>query len=149
MNITGWFSSILKPASDLGKSYIEGRNRIQQAKIDAITAKWMAKAASYEADANQTHSWEIEALKMSQHSWKDEFWTAVLGILLLAPMLLAVIGVFTQDKTYTEAIDAIWRAYEGMPLVLQSLYPAVILASMGIRWKGKREAAEAIKKLSG
>jgi len=147
MNIAGWIASLVKPASDIGKAYVEGKQKIQQAKIYAELAKWVAKAQSYENDAERTHNWEIEALKMSQYSWKDELWTIVLALLLVAPMGLAVAGVFTGSVVYTDAIIAMWNAYAGMPIVLQGLYPVAILASMGIRWKGKREAADAIKKL--
>ena len=131
----------------IGEKYIEGKNQIRKAKIDARVAKWTAKAAAYEADANRTQSWEIEALRQSQYSWKDEFWTIVLGILLLTPMVLAIIGVATGDPTYQAMIEAAWDAYASMPVVLQSLYPMVILASMGIRYKGKREAADSIKRV--
>lgn len=129
----------------IGEKYVEGKNQIRIAKVSAEVAKWTAKAAAYEADANRTQSWEMEALKQSQYSWKDEFWTVILGVLLLTPMALAIAGVATGDAMFNEMIKSAWAAYESMPLVIQSLYPVVILASMGIRYKGKREAAESIK----
>lgn len=144
-SITNLFGGIF----GIGEKYVEGKNKIRLAKVDARVAKWSAVAASYEADANRTHSWEMEALKQSQYSWKDEFWTIVLGILLLAPMILAIIGVATGDQMYQEMIKAAWSSYTAMPLVIQALYPFVILASIGIRYKGKREAAESIKEAIG
>lgn len=129
----------------IGEKYVEGKNQIRMAKVGAEVAKWTAKAAAYEADANRTQSWEMEALKQSQYSWKDEFWTVILGVLLLTPMALAIAGVVTGDSMFKAMIDAAWAAYGSMPIVIQSLYPVVILASMGIRYKGKREAAESIK----
>lgn len=138
-------ASVIGGIFGIGEKYVEGKNQIRMAKVDAEVAKWTAKAAAYEADANRTQSWEMEALKQSQYSWKDEFWTIILGILLLTPMALAIAGVVTGNQMFKEMIDAAWAAYESMPLVIQSLYPIVILASMGIRYKGKREAAEAVK----
>ena len=127
--------------------YVEGKDKIRQAKIAAEIAKWTAKAQAYENDAQRTHSWEVEALKQSQYSWKDEFWTVILGILLIGPMALAIVSVMTGDIIYTEATKAMWQAYKDMPYVIQGLYPAVILASMGMRYKGKRDAAESIKQV--
>lgn len=147
MQFLSLFSGIANAASNAYGKYREGKDRINLAKIEAKVAKWAAKAQAYENDAQRTHSWEIEALRQSQYSWKDEFWTLVLGLLLLAPMVLAIIGTATGNPKFKEMIDAAWAAYASMPYVLQGLYPAVILASMGIRYKGKREAAEAVKKL--
>lgn len=142
-----WLTSLLGGVFGIGEKYVEGKNKIREAKIEADVAKWVAKAKAYESDAQRTHSWEIEALKQSQYSWKDEFWTVVLGVLLLTPMALAMIAVFTGNPQYKEAITAMWKAYEEMPYVIQGLYPFVILASMGMRYKGKTEAANSIKKV--
>lgn len=129
----------------IGEKYVEGKNKIREAKIDADVAKWTAKAQAYENDAQRTNSWEVEALKQSQYSWKDEFWTIILGILLLSPMCLAIAFVFTGNSQYKEAIEAMWSAYNQMPLVFQFIYPSVILASMGMRYKGKKDAADSIR----
>ena len=131
----------------IGEKWVEGRNQIRAAKIKADIAKWTAKAQAYDNDAQRTNNWEIEALRQSQYSWKDEFWTIILGILLLSPMALAILGVITGDDKYQLMIDAAWRAYAEMPIVIQGLYPFVILASIGIRYKGKSDAANAIRNL--
>ena len=149
MKFLSLFGDIANAASNAYGKYRDGKDRINLAKVEANIAKWKAKAQSYENDAQRTHNWEIEALRQSQYSWKDEFWTLVLGLLLLAPMLLAIIGTATGDPKFKDMIDAAWSAYASMPIVLQSLYPFVILASMGIRYKGKRKAADAVKKLGG
>lgn len=144
----GWIAALFKPASELGKAYIDGKNRIQQAKIEAKVAKWVAVAAAHEADANRTHTWEMEALRQSQYSWKDEMWSVVLAVLLLSPMLMGIIGVFTENIAWGQAVDTMWKVYGEMPIALQVLYPAAILASFGIRYKGKTRAAEAIKDIT-
>ena len=137
--------SLISGIFGVGEKYVEGKNKIREAKISASVAKWTAKAQAYENDAQRTHSWELEALKQSKDSWKDEFWTIILGVLLLAPMVLGILFVFTGNALYKDAISEIWESYAAMPIVFQGLYPAVILASMGMRYKGKKEAADSIK----
>lgn len=147
MDIFGFIAALFRPATELGRTYIEGKNRIKAAKIDASVAKWLSKAAAYENDAQRTHGWELEALRQAQYSWKDEMWSVILATILLYPLIMGALSIFTNDPTYTVALEASWKAYKDMPIFFQALFPFVILASMGIRWKGKREAADAIKKL--
>lgn len=149
MNPFGFIAALFKPASELGKQYIEGKYRIQEAKINAAVAKYATQASAYENDANRTHNWEMEALRQSQFSWKDEFWTVVLAFLLLLPMVAAVAGVYAGNAEYQVAIKAAWSTYSEMPFTFQILYPFAILASFGIRYQGKRDAASAIRSLEG
>lgn len=147
MNILGFLAALFKPASDIGAAYLDGKRRIQEARINAAIAKFTAQAAAYENDAQRTHTWEMEALKQSQFSWKDEFWTVILAVLLLLPMGAAVVGVYIGNDEYQVAIKAAWETYDKMPLVFQGIYPLAILASFGIRYRGKREAADAIRSI--
>lgn len=138
-------TSLIGGVFGVGEKYVDGKNKVREAKISAEVARWAAKATAYENDAQRTHSWEVEALKLSQFSWKDEFWTIILGVLLLSPMCFSLAFVFTGNEQYREASTAMWATYGAMPLVFQFIYPAVILASMGMRYKGKSDAANSIK----
>lgn len=148
MNILGFFASIFKPASDIGKAYLDNRARVEEAKLATQLAKWSAKAQAYENEAQRTHSWEMEALRQTQYSWKDEFWTIILAGILLYPIIMGALSVIFANPMYVTALEASWKAFREMPMIFQILFPFVILAAIGIRWKGKQDSARAIEKLS-
>ena len=142
VNLLGFISALFQPASELGKQYIEGKYRIQEAKISAEVAKYTTQATAYENEAVRTHDWEMVAIEQMKYSWKDEFWTIIFGAILVIPMVAAVAG-------YGEEMQIAWDAYKDMPLVFQFIIPAMALASVGIRYRGKQNAADAIRSLPG
>lgn len=68
-----WGIPIIGDLIDLGKTWVQGRQKRAQAKAEA-EAQVMVNAASSRAD------WEALQAKASAESWKDEFWTVVLAI---------------------------------------------------------------------
>jgi len=69
---------------NLGAAGIEAHKAQQLAKIDLETAKLKAKAQAAQMAAQSEAGWELLAMADARTSWKDEFWTILLAIPLLA-----------------------------------------------------------------
>lgn len=121
--VTDTISGILKPVADVGKTYIEGRNRIKQAKTNAQVARWEAEASYKRMVANGDINYDIEALRQSQYSWKDEWLTLV----VTAPIIGAFIpGLQGYIETGFECISE-------MPLWYQLSFIGLMIASFGLK----------------
>jgi len=102
---------------DLKTLKLTNEFRIQEAKTLAEVARWQ-HAASTETN------WDLQALQESRFSWKDEAWTVVFMIILLAHFV-----PFTQPY-----MDRGWIALQSAPEWVQIAFPLMIAASFGIRW---------------
>ena len=91
--------------------------------LDAKTAKQKAKAAIEEKKAQGDIDWEVMALEASKDSWKDELWTVVFVVILIANFV-------PQLQPYMQAGFA---NLEATPLWVQMGMGASISASFGIK----------------
>ena len=78
---------IIGPVAELAGTWLKGRVERGAAKTEAEVAKKKAEAVVYQRKANAEIDWDLEAIKGSQTSWKDEWLTILFSI----PMILAFI----------------------------------------------------------
>ena len=100
----------LAPLANLATTWLEGNVEKSKAKTAAEVALKNAEAIVYEKKATAEIDWDLEAIKGSQNSWKDEW----LVILFSIPMILAFIpgmeGVVERGFTQLEAMPE-WYQY--------------------------------------
>ena len=113
----------LAPLASLATTWLEGTVEKSKAKTAAEVALKNAEAIVYEKKATAEIDWDLEAIKGSQNSWKDEWLTILFSI----PMILAFVpgmeGVVQQGFSQLEA----------MPEWYQYSLAVIIAASFGIR----------------
>ena len=113
----------LAPLANLATTWLEGNVEKSKAKTAAEVALKNAEAIVYEKKATAEIDWDLEAIKGSQNSWKDEWLTILFSI----PMMLAFIpgmeGVVEQGFSQLEA----------MPEWYQYSLGIIVAASFGIR----------------
>ena len=91
--------------------------------VDAKTAKQKAKAEIELKKASGDIDWEIEALRASKDSWKDELWTVVFVAILVANFVPSLQPFMQQGFANLEAT----------PMWVQAGMGASISASFGIK----------------
>ena len=116
-------TSFLGPAVNLVSTWLEGNVEKSKAKTAADVALKRAEAMVYEKKATAEIDWDIEAMKGSQNSWKDEW----LVILFSIPMILAFIPGMEG------IVERGFRQLEQMPEWYQYSLGVIVAASFGIR----------------
>ena len=111
----GVLKSIVGPVAGLASSYIEGKTAVQKAK-----ATKDLKIATGEID------WDIEAMKATQSSWKDEWLTVVFTL----PLILLLFGE-------EERVNNFFLALSNCPEWYQYLLGTIVAASFGFRGAAK------------
>jgi hypothetical protein len=118
---------MLGPIISLASSWIEGKVEKTKANAAAEVALKNAEAIVYERKATAEVDWDLEAIKGSQNSWKDEW----LCVLFSIPMIMAFIpgleGVVARG----------FEQLEMMPDWYQYSLGVIIAASFGIRSASK------------
>ena len=109
----GLISNMIGPVAGLAGSWIEGKTAIQKA-----NATKNLKIATGEID------WDLEAMKATQNSWKDEWLT----LLLSGPFILSFCG-----ETGREWASAGFEALGQAPSWYSYSLGVVIAASFGVR----------------
>ena len=113
----------LAPLASLATTWLEGNVEKSKAKTAAEVALKNAEAIVYEKKATAEIDWDLEAIKGSQNSWKDEWLTILFSI----PMILAFVpgmeGVVQNGFNQLSA----------MPEWYQYSLGVIIAASFGIR----------------
>jgi len=115
---------IVKGLFDIGKGIIDNKKVKQEKKLEIDLKKMEAQASLDIANQKATTDYDIEALRQSQNSWKDEYLTILLS--------LPIIGSFfpvVQDYVATG-----WTYVSQAPLWYQASFIGVIAASFGLRW---------------
>ena len=114
---------MLGPLVSLASSWIEGKVEKTKANAAAEVALKNAEAIVYERKATAEVDWDLEAIKASNNSWKDEW----LVILFSIPMIMAFIpGLEGVVARGFEQLDM-------MPDWYQYSLGVIIAASFGIR----------------
>lgn len=117
------------------KSWNEGRVKIKEAKISAQVRKIEASAAREEREAKAERDWDMEALKASQSSWKDEF----IMVLWFSPFVMLFIPGL---QPYALAgFTALAQVPYGYWLVLFG----IVAQAFGLRWLFHRRIDKTIK----
>jgi len=113
----------LGPITSLVTTWLEGSVEKSKAKTAAEVALKNAEAIVYEKKATAEIDWDLEAIKGSQNSWKDEWLTILFSI----PMILAFIpGMEGVVQRGFEQLDS-------MPEWYQVSLACIVAASFGIR----------------
>jgi hypothetical protein len=117
--------SIVSAVSGVAGQYLEGKKIKAKAKADIEAAKVQAQIKQIETIAKSESDYDLEALRQTQYSWKDEFALVV----VLAPFIASFLP-WTQDY--------VAKGWEHLNLHAPDWYSAMfcgaIAASMGIRW---------------
>ena len=117
----------LTPLASLATTWLEGTVEKSKAKTHAEVALKNAEAIVYEKKATADIDWDLEAIKASNNSWKDEW----LVILFSIPMIMAFIpGLEGVVARGFEQLDM-------MPDWYQYSLGVIIAASFGIRSASK------------
>jgi len=104
---------IFGAVGNLASTYLDGKVAVQKA-----NAEIKVKQATGEID------WDIEAIKATQNSWKDEWITLLFSI----PLILAFCGDWGN-----QIVQAGFTALETMPTWYQYSLGGIVSASIGMR----------------
>ena len=109
---------LLGPALELGKDFLKGKaeekKAIQQRKISAI-----------QNDAD----WENKMADATSNSWKDEFWSIILAL----PIMAVVYSVAMDDVSIIERVNEGFAALNQLPEWYQYLLFIAVSASFGLK----------------
>jgi len=109
---------LLGPAMELGKEFLKGKadekKAIQQRKINAI-----------QNDAN----WEEKMASATDKSWKDEFWSIILAL----PIVAVAYSVAMDDVTIIDRVNEGFAALNQLPEWYQYLLFIAVSASFGLK----------------
>jgi hypothetical protein len=116
-------TALIGPLSSLASTWLEGKVEKTKAETGAKVARAKAEATIMEKKATGEIDWDLEAIKGSQSSWKDEW----LVILFSVPLVLAFIpgmeGVVANG----------FQQLEAMPQWYQYSLGVIVAASFGVR----------------
>jgi len=118
--IAGLFST----GADVHKTHVENKRKIVEAKQELKLAKITSETARVNKVIEATTNWDMEAMRQSQFSWKDE----ALMIILFLPFIAAFIPLL---QPYIKGGFAIIK---DLPLWYQLSLVGIIAASFGLRW---------------
>ena len=109
---------LIGPAMDLAKDFVKGKaeekKAIQQRKISAI-----------QNDAD----WENKMADATSNSWKDEFWSIILAL----PIMAVVYSVAMDDVSIIERVNEGFAALNQLPEWYQYLLFIAVSASFGLK----------------
>lgn len=113
----------------VGRTWLEGRQQAslakQEAKARIAEAKTSATIKQIENAANADTNYDLEALRQTQFSWKDEFLTVFVCALIALHFIPA-----TQPF-----MAAGWAALSTAPQWFSFVVaPGVFVAGLGLRW---------------
>ena len=113
---------LLGPAMELGKEFLQGKaeekKAIQQRKISQI---------------NNDADWESKMAAASKDSWKDEFFSIILAM----PLIAVAYGVAMDSPAVIERLDAAFDTLNTLPEWYQYLLFVAVTSSFGIRGADK------------
>ena len=109
---------LLGPAMELGKEFLKGKadekKAIQQRKINAI-----------QNDAD----WESKMADATKNSWKDEFFSIILSL----PLIAVAYSVAIDDVTIIARVNEGFEALNKLPEWYQYLLFIAVSASFGLK----------------
>jgi hypothetical protein len=109
---------LLGPALELGKEFIKGKadekKAIQQRKITAI---------------NNDADWESKMADATKNSWKDEFFSIILSL----PLIAVAYSVVMDDTAIIDRVNEGFVALNQLPEWYQYLLFIAVSASFGLK----------------
>ena len=109
---------LIGPAVDLAKDFIKGKaeekKAIQERKISAI-----------QNDAD----WEAKMADATKNSWKDEFFSVILSL----PLLAVAYGVAMDNPAVIERLNSAFDTLNTLPEWYQYLLFIAVSASFGLK----------------
>ena len=117
------WGALIGPVAKLAGTFLEGRLATTKANNDVKVAEAVAKATIMQKQATGEIDWDLEAIKGSQNSWKDEW----LVILFSIPLILAFI------PGGEEIVKNGFAQLEQMPEWYQYSLGVIVAASFGVR----------------
>ena len=109
---------LIGPAIDLAKDFVKGKaeekKAIQQRKINAI-----------QNDAD----WEAKMADATANSWKDEFWSIVLAL----PIVAIAYSVAVDDISIIDRVKEGFEVLNNLPEWYQYLLFIAVSASFGLK----------------
>jgi Flp pilus assembly protein TadB len=129
--LLGVFSAL----GDMWSKRQERKARIAEAKTKAEEKKYEAEGKRAMKEAESERTWDIEALKGSQKSWKDEF----IMVLWFAPFIMLFIP--NLQPYAVKGFTALATVPYGYWLVLFG----IVAQAFGLRWLFQKRIEKAIK----
>ena len=117
-------SDIINGVASGFKSWNDGRVRIKEAKINSIVKRYEVEAVHLAKTLEAETNWDIEALRQSQYSWKDEWFTILLS--------LPFIGAFIPE--IQEYVLTGFNYLNQTPDWYRWAFLGAVCASFGLRW---------------
>ena len=114
---------LVGPITQLAGTWLEGKVEKTKAETGAKVAKAKAEAIIMEKKATGEIDWDLEAIKGSQNSWKDEW----LVILFSVPLILAFI------PGMEDVVSHGFQQLDQMPEWYQYSLGVIVAASFGVR----------------
>jgi|TARA_R100001460_G_scaffold5274_1_gene14763 hypothetical protein len=114
---------LIGPISELAGTWLQGKVEKTKAETGAKVAMAKAEAVIMEKKATGEIDWDLEAIKGSQNSWKDEW----LVILFSVPLILAFI------PGMEDVVSHGFQQLEQMPEWYQYSLGVIVAASFGVR----------------
>jgi len=109
---------LIGPAVELAKDFVKGKaeekKAVQQRKINAI-----------QNDAN----WEEKMASATDKSWKDEFWSVILAL----PILAVAYSVVTDNPAVIDSLNDAFDTLNSLPEWYQYLLFIAVSASFGLK----------------
>jgi hypothetical protein len=119
-----WLTSIFAPLTSVFTEYRKGKVEVKQARIRRDVAKLDAEAAALTQQATAEGNWDMEALKQSQFSWKDE----VLTVIFFLPFL----GAFVPELQMYIKDGFVFLG--NTPVWYQACIIGIVANAFGLRW---------------
>jgi hypothetical protein len=116
--------AIVTAVSEGFQSWSSDRKEIKKAKLAVKLAKLGSEEARWQTQAKAESDWDLEALRQSQYSWKDEW--------LLFILSLPFVGSFVPKIQDYVVIG--WEYVSKAPMWYQICFIGVVAASFGLRW---------------
>lgn len=85
--------ALIGPIASLAGTWLSGHVDKQKANTEASVALKKAEAAVYERKASADIDWDIEAIKNTGTSWKDEWLTILFSIPLIMAFIPGMEGI--------------------------------------------------------
>ena len=119
------WGSIVSGLFSVGKTVVEGQMKKAESKAKIEEARTEATIKQIQRSADHEANYDLEALRQTQNSWKDEF--------ALVIVVFPFIGAFLPWTQ--EYVESGWIFLsEKTPDYYWCIFSGAIAASMGIRW---------------
>ena len=117
--------ALLGPIGNIATTFLKNRAEKAKAKQKLAVAKIEAATKKVQSDAN----WEEKAMDASANSWKDEWFTILLSI----PLLAVGAGVVMDDPLIIDRVKSGFQALEELPDWYSYLLFLAVSASFGVK----------------